>query len=135
MTGHLNWRVRARRPPLWLAAAAVASGWAALYDIARWVLLFALDPVHEDVRMTYVAARAGVQLGWPAIYDQAVLRSLSTSFPAAQQHIDALYTYLNPPLLAWLFAPLTVFPEATAYGLWTLISLAALVASWTVMAP
>src|SRR5438270_13877159 len=118
MTGHLNWRVRARRPPLWLAAAAVASGWAALYDIARWVLLFALDPVHEDVRMTYVAARAGVQLGWPAIYDQAVLRSLSTSFPAAQQHIDALYSSISPRLRAWTFARLTLFPSAAPCAVW-----------------
>src|ERR1700682_929492 len=107
-----------RRPPLWLAAAAVASGWAALYSIGRWILLYSFAPVHEDVRMTYVAAEAGQRYGWSTIYDQAMLRSLSTGFPAGQRHIDALYTYLHPPLVAWVFAPLTAFPEPVAYALW-----------------
>jgi hypothetical protein len=127
--------VSRRRPPLWLAAAAVASGWAALYSIGRWILLYAFAPVHEDVRMTYVAAEAGVRYGWSTIYDQAILRSLSTGFPAGQRHIDSLYTYLHPPLVAWLFAPLTAFPEPVAYALWTLLSLAALVVAWHLAAP
>jgi Glycosyltransferase family 87 len=124
-----------RRPPLWLAAAAVASGWAAIYSIGRWILLFALGPVHEDVRMTYVAAEAGLRYGWSTIYDPATLSALSKSFPANVSHIDSLYTYLNPPLLAWLFAPLTVFSEPLAYVLWTVLSLAALVLAWRIAAP
>ena len=135
MIGALRGPLVVRRPPLWLAAAAVASGWAALYTIGRWTLLFAVDPVHEDVRLTYVAAQAGLRYGWPTIYDQAILRSLSQSFPAGQRHIDSLYTYVNPPLLAWLFAPLTAFPEPVAYGLWTLFSLGALIAAWRIAAP
>jgi hypothetical protein len=124
-----------RRPPLWLAAAAVASGWAAIYSIGRWILLFALGPVHEDVRMTYVAAEAGLRYGWSTIYDPATLSALSKSFPASVSHIDSLYTYLNPPLLAWLFAPLTLFSEPLAYVLWTVLSLAALVLAWHIAAP
>lgn len=123
------------RPPLWLAAAAVASGWAALYSIGRWILLYAVAPVHEDVRMTYVASEAGARYGWSTIYDQGVLRSLSAPFPPGQRHIDSLYTYLHPPLVAWLFAPLTAFPEPVAYALWTLVSLVALVAAWHLAAP
>jgi hypothetical protein len=38
------------RPPLWLAAAAVAAGWGAAYDIGRWIAAF----------VTYVAAEAGL---------------------------------------------------------------------------
>lgn len=128
-------RSGAVRPPLWLAAAAVAAGWAALYSIARWIFLFALGPVHEDVRMTYVAAEAGIRYGWPSIYDRATLESLSATFPSSVSHITTLYTYLNPPLLAWLFAPLTLFSEPVAYAVWTLVSLAALVAAWYIAAP
>jgi hypothetical protein len=124
-----------RRPPLWLAAAATASGTAAAYAVGFWTFLFAAGPIHEDVRMTYVAAQAGLRYGWPAIYDEATLRSLSAAFPAGARLIDPVYTYLNPPLLAWLFSPFTLFSEPVAYALWTALSLAALVLAWRVVAP
>lgn len=85
--------------------------------------------------MTYVAAQAGVKYGWSTIYDEATLRALSSAFPAGARSIDPLYTYLNPPLLAWLFVPLTAFSEPVAYALWTGVSLAALVLAWRIAAP
>jgi hypothetical protein len=124
-----------RRPPLWLAAAAVASFWAAVYTLARWVLLYAAGPIHQDLRFTYVASEAGVRYGWSRIYDPTVLHSLSIGFPAGAQAIHGSDTYVNPPLLAWLFAPLTVFSEPVAYALWTVISLGALVLAWHLAAP
>ncbi|MHB8588182.1 MAG: glycosyltransferase family 87 protein [Candidatus Dormibacteraceae bacterium] len=124
-----------RRPPLWLAAAAVAAGWGAVYSIGRWIVLFALGPVHEDVRFTYVAAQAGLRYGWSTIYDPATLRSLSISFPLGERDIGSHSTYINPPLLAWLFAPLTAVPEPMAYALWTALSLGALVWAWHLAAP
>ena len=124
-----------RRPPLWLASATVACASGALYSAALWVFLFARRPVHEDVRMTYVAAQAGLRYGWSTIYDENVLRSLSQGFPPADRVIDPVLTYLNPPLLAWLFAPLTAFAEPVAYVIWTLLSLAALVVAWRLAAP
>lgn len=124
-----------RRPPLWLAAAALASFWFALDSIGRWTIVYILTPIHEDARMIYVASEAGLRYGWSTIYDQSVLRSLSASFPPDQRRIDNVYTFLHPPLVAWLFAPLTVFSEPVAYGLWTLISLAALVLAWRLAAP
>jgi Glycosyltransferase family 87 len=124
-----------KRPPLWLAAAALASLWAGAHAIAVWILLFIVMPVHEDVRMIYVAAQSGVRNGWSTIYDQPALRELSTSLPVGQQRIDAVYTYLHPPLVAWLFAPLTAFPEPAAYLAWTILSLAALIFSWHIAAP
>jgi hypothetical protein len=123
------------RPPIWLAAAAVAASWGALYSLARWFVFFVLLPIHEDVRITYVAAEAGVRYGWSTIYDLATLRGLSSSFPADQHHIDSSATYINPPLWAWLFAPLTLFSEPVAYALWSLVSLAALVWAWHIAAP
>jgi hypothetical protein len=125
----------ARLPPLWLAAAAVASGWAAIYSIEQWIILFALGPVREDTRVVYVAAEAGVRYGWSTIYDMATLRSLSALFPAGEREISSKLTYDFAPLLAWLFAPLTAFPEPVAYALWTALSLAAFVVAWHIAAP
>jgi hypothetical protein len=126
---------RFARPPIWLAAAAVAAGWGAAYTIGRWILYFVLLPIHEDVRIWYVAAEAGLRYGWASIYNLDTLRSLSIQFPPDQRHFDSGVNYVNPPLLAWLFAPLTLVPEPAAYALWTLVSLAALVWAWCIAAP
>jgi hypothetical protein len=123
------------RPPWWLVAAAVGSAFAAAHAIAVWIFLFAMMPVHEDVRMTYVAAQAGLHYGWSRIYDQPTLRALSASFPTDQRTINDLYTYVHPPLVAWLFAPLTAFAEPVAYLVWTAVSVVALVLAWQIAAP
>lgn len=119
-----------QRPPLLLGAAAVASGWAALYSIAVWVILFASAPVHDDVRHYYVTAEAGLRYGWSTIYNQAELHSVSSSLPGVTPIPDA-----STPLLAWLFAPLTALPEPIAYSLWTALSVAALIFAWHLAAP
>jgi Protein of unknown function (DUF2029). len=120
---------------LWLAAAAVAAGWGAMYSIGRWTLAFMLAPIHADVRIWYVAATAGVRYGWSTIYDLDTLRFLSSSFPAHEQGVDTLTAYISPPLWAWLFVPFTTVPEPVAYGLWSLVSLGALVWAWHIAAP
>ena len=124
-----------KRPPLWLAAVATASAWAALYSVGRLILWFIVEPYHEDVRMIYVASEAGLRYGWSTIYNQDTLRALSSSFPAQDRTIDNVLTYLHPPLLAWLFAPLTAFPEPVAYVIWTFVSLAAFLVAWHIAAP
>jgi hypothetical protein len=123
------------RPPLWLAAAAVAAGWGAAYDIGRWIAAFVTFPAHEDVRIYYVAAEAGLRYGWSTIYDIPTLRSLSTGFAGGQTNIDSSATYISPPLLAWIFAPLTALPEPAAYAVWAAISLGALLWMWHISAP
>src|SRR5207244_9550827 len=105
-----------RRPPLWLAAASVASACAALFSIVLWILLFAVSPAHDDVRLYYVAAEAGLRYGWWTIYDQTVLRSVSSSFPETTRAINEK-TFASTPLMAWLLAPLTQFSEPVAYVL------------------
>ena len=128
-------RSRPVRPPLWLAAAALAAGWAALYDIAVWVVLFLRQPIHPDFRIFYVAAEAGIRYGWSSIYDVSVLRSLSSSFPAGQNYINSALPYIHPPILAWLIAPLTLLPLPVAYALWSGVLLAAMVWAWYIAAP
>lgn len=123
------------RPPLWLAAAAVAAGWGAIYDIGRWIAAFVTFPAHEDVRIYYVAAQAGLRYGWATIYDIPTLRSLSSGFAGGQTNIDSSATYISPPLLAWLFVPLSALSEPAAYALWAALSLAALIWIWQISAP
>jgi len=123
------------RPPLWLASAALIAGWAAVYDIAVWVVLFARQPVHPDFRIFYVAAEAGLRYGWASIYDLPTLRALSSSFPAGQNYIDPALPFINPPVFAWLIAPLTAFPLPIAYALWSVVSLASLMWAWYIAAP
>jgi Glycosyltransferase family 87 len=125
----------ARRPPLWLAAAAVTSGCADVYAVASWIQLSLFRPVHEDTRMVYVAAEAGVRYGWSTIYDMGTLSSLSALFPAGEREISSRLTYDFPPLLAWMFAPLTAFPEPVAQAVWAALSLAAFVLAWLIAAP
>lgn len=120
------------RPPLWLAAAAVAAGWGALYSMSRFVLAFIGDAVHLDTVITYVAAQAGLRYGWARMYDVTTLRTLAGTFRIP---VDPQSMYINTPLWAWLLAPLTATSEPVAYALWSVISLVALACAWYVSAP
>jgi len=108
----------------------VAAFWGAVYDVGRWVYLFALNPVHIDFSLFYVAAQAGLRHGWGALYDVNTLRSLSASLPEGER-----YTFVFPPILAWLIAPLTLLPLPAAFLVWTLASVAALGWVWYTCAP
>lgn len=119
-----------RLPPLWLAAATVAAAWVAGFGIAGWVLLFVQRPIHSDFRVFYVAGEAGMRHGLSSIYNLSTLRALSSAFPAGQNTVQPSTAYVNPPLLAWLVAPLTAFPYPAAYAIWTAVLLSALVWSW-----
>ena len=123
------------RPPLWLASAALVAGWAALYDIATWVVLYMRQSIHPDFRIFYVAAEAGLRYGWASIYDLTTLRALSSSFPAGQNYINPALPFINPPVFAWLIAPLTALPLPVAYLVWSIVSLAALLWAWHIAAP
>jgi hypothetical protein len=136
LESQLTERVHAwQRPPLWLAAAAVAAAWGALYSVGRWAFGFVTFPIHEDIRYNYVAAQAGLRYGWSKIYDFDTLRVLSSAFPIGERGIGPGGTFVSPPLLAWLFVPLVAFPEPVAYVIWTVLSVAALVWAWHVAAP
>jgi hypothetical protein len=113
----------------------VAAGWGAVYDVGRWLIAFVTFPTHEDVRIYYVAAEAGLRYGWSTVYNLSTLRALSAGFAGGQTNIDSSATYISPPLLAWLFAPLTAVSEPVAYALWAALSLGALVWMWRIAAP
>jgi hypothetical protein len=68
---------------------------------------------------TYLAAAAvGLQHGWSHLYDQALVA-------AAQKNLVADLSsqpFLSPPTVAWLVAPLTLFPYWAAFGIWALFT-------------
>lgn len=123
------------RPPLWLASATVVAGIGAIYDVVTWIALYVRQPVHPDFRIFYVAAQAGLRYGWSSTYDLNALRGLSASFPPGQTYINPALPFINPPVLAWLIAPLTALPEPMAFALWAALSLGALAWSWHIAAP
>src|SRR6185295_5459458 len=99
---------------------AAAAFWGAVYDLGRWVALFVTRPVHVDFRIFYVAAQAGLERGWAAVYDQDLLRQLSAGFAVDERYINSSATYVSAPRLAWLLSPLAFFPLPVAYAAWTL---------------
>lgn len=125
----------ASRPPIWLAAAAVTSFWVAVFSFIRLIRIFIDDPFANDFRIFYAAARAGLVAGWSHIYDAGSLRAAAAAFPAIENNIDSAHYYVNPPLMAWIVAPLTALPEPAAFALWTLIGLTAFVVAWAVACP
>lgn len=113
----------------------MAGFWGAVYDLGRWTVLFVLNPIHLDFRIFYVAAKAGLDRGWPSMYDVNTLAALSAGFPPAERYIDSHATFVSPPLFAWVVLPLTALPLPAAYFAWTLLSLACLTVAWHLVAP
>lgn len=123
-------------PPLWLACAAVASAWGAVFSITRWIGGFQRDPADIDFRAYYFAAKLGVEQGWSRIYNQDALRALIAQHLSGNDAIvNSSHTYPNPPLLAWMVAPLTSLPFQAAFVAWTLIGVAALSLAWWLASP
>jgi Glycosyltransferase family 87 len=100
-----------RRPWLWLGLAVV-------------VIALALDLTHPPQRVgidfhTYLAAAVvGLQQGWSHVYDQALVAVEQKQLVPSQWS----QPFLSPPTVAWLAAPLTVFPYWTAYTIWALFT-------------
>jgi glycosyl transferase family 87 len=125
----------ASRPPLWLAAAAVASFWAAVLGVVLLVRTFVEDPYGNDFRVFYAAAKVGLGAGWSHIYDANLLLGASAAFPVRDQIYDSAHFYVQTPLLAWIVAPLTALTEPAAFVLWTVLGLAAFIVAWAVSCP
>jgi len=126
---------RRRLPPLQVAIPALIGAWAVAFEIPHFIGQVARDAAATDFRLFYISAEAGTRWGWPHMYDPARLQELSQVFGPSDGAITPVYTYLNPPLLAWLVAPLTVLPLPAALYVWTAINIAAFVAAWHLASP
>ena len=125
----------APRPPLWLAAAAVASFWVLAFSVIRLIRIFIDDPYANDFRIFYAAAKVGVSDGWSHLYDANLLRAAAAAYPVHEQTIDSAHYFVSPPPLAWIVAPLTALPEPASFALWTVLGLGAFVAAWAIACP
>ncbi len=126
---------RDQLPPLWLSAAALTAAITVAFGVKRWLDHFISAPYSGDFRLNYVAAEIGRTRGWSHIYDLDLERQLSSGFGPVASVISPDHNFVTPPLLAWLVAPLTFFPLPTGYLIWTLISLAAVIAAWWLVCP
>jgi Glycosyltransferase family 87 len=119
---YLRTVTRFRRPWWWFGLGVV-------------VLALALDLLHRSTQAgidfhTYLAAAAvGLQHGWSQVYDQALVA-------VEQKHLvpsQGSQPFISPPMVAWLAAPLTLFPYWTAFGIWAVVmfSIFALALAWS----
>ena len=101
------------------------------FGLAVVVVALVLDLAHRPQHVgidfhTYLAAAVvGLQQGWSHVYDQALVA-------AAQKHLvpgQWSQPFLSPPTVAWLVAPLTVFPYWAAFGIWAVFSVLTLAAA------
>jgi alpha-1,2-mannosyltransferase len=107
-----------RRPWPWIGLAVVVAAFA--LDFWRRREMTGID-FH-----TYLAAAiVGLQQGWTHIYDQPLVAVVQKQLVPS----NWAQPFLSPPTVAWLVAPLTVFPYWTAYGMWAVLTLGALAAS------
>ena len=104
----------------WLALAFGVVALALVLD-----LLFRQGPINVDFHTYVAASRVGVEKGWSHIYDQSAV-------VAEQKVLDpSQYTqpFLSPPTVAFITAPLTSLPYATAFVVWGVILFAAFAAA------
>ncbi|MHB8612253.1 MAG: glycosyltransferase family 87 protein [Candidatus Dormibacteraceae bacterium] len=92
--------------------------------LAVVVVALVLDVLHRSPHMgidfhTYLAAAAvGLQQGWSHLYDQALVAIQQKRLVPSQWS----QPFLSPPTVAWLVAPLTLFPYWTAFGIWAVFT-------------
>lgn len=126
--------ITARRPPLWLAAAALSAAYTVAFGIVRWVDHFLTAPAAQDLSLHLVAARIGLSYGWSHIYDFDLQKAAAAGLGPFADPIDSMHLFISPPPTAWMLAPFAGQPPATSYLVWTLISLLAfVVAAWLVL--
>jgi hypothetical protein len=124
-----------RLPPLWLSASALTAALVFAFAVQRWIAHFVSDPFSEDFRLYYVSARIGLTYGWSHIYDLDLERQVASIYGPVDGVIGSHNNFVTPPPVAWLVAPLTVFPLPAAFVIWTLVSLAALILAWWLVCP
>lgn len=104
-----------RRPvALSLALSGGVVGLALIVRLFRWQT--------SDFRLYYAAAEIGARHGWSSIYDLDLQRSAIWSITPGAEWLP----FLNPPVLAWIVAPLTAVPYPVALVIWVGVGFAAL---------
>jgi glycosyl transferase family 87 len=80
--------------------------------------------IESDFRIWYAAAEIGPRWGWSHLYDIDIQRiAVESVWPGSRYLLFA-----NPPPAAWVMLPFTLLPFGAALALWTVLSVALLVA-------
>lgn len=82
-------------------------------------------PTGIDFHTYLAAATVGLHQGWSHLYDQPLVAVAQKMLVPGQW----AQPFLSPPAVAWLVAPLTVFPYWIAYGVWAVFTFACLAAA------
>src|SRR5260370_11882393 len=118
-----------KRPPLWLAASALAAAITVAFGVPRWIDHFVSDPSAQVLRLHLIAARIGLMYGWSHIYDVEVQKSAPAGLGPSGTVIDSMHVFISPPPSAWMLIPLAWQPPAVSFLVLTLTSVAAVVAA------
>lgn len=95
-----------------------------LFNLYQVWSAFPRKLVETDFRIWYAAASIGPHSGWSHLYDTAYqMAAVEAVWPGSRYLIFA-----NPPVAAWIVLPFTLLPFGAALALWTLLSLAVLIA-------
>jgi len=80
--------------------------------------------IESDFRIWYAAAEIGPRWGWSHLYDIDIQRMAVESVWPGSRYL----LFANPPPAAWVMLPFTLLPFGAALALWTVLSVALLVA-------
>jgi hypothetical protein len=100
------------------------------FNAVNWLVVNAHNPIGNDFHLYYAAALVARTQGIAAAYRDATLAPALASMGANPHE-----AFLNPPLLLWIVTPLTSFPFGLAHALWSVLIVAAAVATWALAAP
>ncbi len=104
--------------------------------VSAWFVFAPLrgDVLNNDLTLTYMAGRIGLDHGWSHIYSLDLQQQLFSQLRPGASFTDG-ERFISLPPLAWLALPVTVFGPAVAFYIWLALSLVALVAAWWLAAP
>ena len=103
-------RVAARAP----LATTLVLGALSLVNLTLGILAALSWGTGSDFREPYAAATIGLSYGWDRIYDVGLQRTAEAMISAGQ----VFEPYFNPPVLAWICAPLTKLPFLVSFAIW-----------------
>src|SRR5579864_8933712 len=95
-----------------------------LFNLYQVGIAFPHKLIESDFRIWYAAAEIGPRWGWTHLYDTDIQRiAVQSVWPGSRYLLFA-----NPPPAAWVILPFTLAPFGVALALWTVLSVALLVA-------
>jgi hypothetical protein len=75
------------------------------------------DTIGIDFHTYFAASFVGLHQGWSHVYDQSLVAVVQMQLVPGEWS----QPFLSPPMVAWLAAPLTIFPFWVAYGIWAVL--------------